>query len=197
MTLFRSALDCCTQNYLKFYYYVRNCIFNKLPTWLTILNNRLFFYSTWLNTLSTFFVDYEETTGSKVCIVTAGVRQRQSETRLDLLKRNADIVKSIVVQLVKFSPDTVILMVTNPVDILTYIAWKVSGLPKERVIGSGTNLDTARFRCAISKKLGVGVSSCMGWIIGEHGDSSGTYILKFSDNKHFILYINNKKNHYI
>lgn len=123
------------------------------------------------------FIDYEETAGSKVCIITAGAKQKEGETRLDLLQRNADRIKSIVVQLVKFSPDTVLLMVTNPVDILTYIAWKISGLPKERVIGSGTNLDTARFRYLISKKLGIGVSCCMGWVIGEHGDSSGTKFL--------------------
>ncbi|KAJ8964833.1 hypothetical protein NQ314_004596 [Rhamnusium bicolor] len=73
---------------------------------------------------------------------------------------------------VKFSPNTIILVVSNPVDILTYVAWKLSGLPKHRIIGSGTNLDTSRFRFLLSQKLGVAPSSVHGWIIGEHGDSS-------------------------
>lgn len=81
---------------------------------------------------------------SKVCVVTAGVRQKEGETRLSLVQRNADVMKSIIPAMVKHSPDTIILMVTNPVDIMTYVAWKLSGLPKHKVIGSGTNLDTAR-----------------------------------------------------
>ena len=116
--------------------------------------------------------DYSVTAGSKLCIITAGVRQKEGESRLDLVQRNTDVLKHIVPKLVQYSPDTIILVVSNPVDILTYVAWKLSGLPKNRVIGSGTNLDTSRFRFLISQKLGVSPSSVHGWIIGEHGDSS-------------------------
>jgi L-lactate dehydrogenase len=73
---------------------------------------------------------------------------------------------------VKYSPNTILLIVSNPVDILTWVAWKISGLPKNRVIGSGTNLDSSRFRFLMSQKLEVAPTSCHGWIIGEHGDSS-------------------------
>nr|ARI45071.1 lactate dehydrogenase isoform 3 [Leptinotarsa decemlineata] len=116
--------------------------------------------------------DYSVTAGSKLCIITAGVRQREGETRLDLVQRNTDVLKFIVPNLIKYSPDTILLVVSNPVDILTYVAWKLSGLPKNRVIGSGTNLDTSRFRFLISQKLGISPTSVHGWIIGEHGDTS-------------------------
>ncbi|XP_034952489.1 L-lactate dehydrogenase-like [Chelonus insularis] len=116
--------------------------------------------------------DYKVTANSCLCVVTAGARQREGETRLDLVQRNTDIFKGIIPQLVKYSPNTILLIVSNPVDILTYVAWKLSGLPKHRVIGSGTNLDSARFRFLLSQKLNVAPTSCHGWIIGEHGDTS-------------------------
>lgn len=116
--------------------------------------------------------DYSVTAGSKICIVTAGARQREGESRLSLVQRNTDIFKGIIPKLVEHSPDTILLIVSNPVDILTYVAWKISGLPKNRVIGSGTNLDSSRFRFLMSQRLNVAPSSCHGWIIGEHGDSS-------------------------
>ncbi|XP_029051560.1 L-lactate dehydrogenase-like [Osmia bicornis bicornis] len=116
--------------------------------------------------------DYASTANSSLCIVTAGARQREGETRLDLVQRNTDIFKGIIPQLVKYSPNTILLIVSNPVDILTYVAWRLSGLPKNRVIGSGTNLDSARFRFLLSQKLNVAPTSCHGWIIGEHGDTS-------------------------
>ncbi|XP_063910890.1 L-lactate dehydrogenase-like isoform X2 [Zophobas morio] len=116
--------------------------------------------------------DYAASAGSRLCIVTAGVRQREGESRLDLVQRNTDIFKHIIPNLVKYSPNTILLIVSNPVDILTYVAWKLSGLPKNRVIGSGTNLDSSRFRFLMSQRLGVAPGSCHGWIIGEHGDSS-------------------------
>ncbi|KIH64507.1 L-lactate dehydrogenase [Ancylostoma duodenale] len=115
---------------------------------------------------------YACTAGSKLCIVTAGLRQREGESRLSLVQRNTDIYKKIIPQLVKYSPDTLIMVVSNPVDVLTYVTWKLSGLPRERVFGSGTNLDSARFRFLLSEKLSIAPSSCHGWIIGEHGDSS-------------------------
>lgn len=120
-----------------------------------------------------FFTDYAVTAGSRICIVSAGARQREGESRLDLVQRNTDIFKMIIPQLVKYSPNALLLIVSNPVDILTYVAWKLSGLPKNRVLGSGTNLDSSRFRFLMSQRLGIAPTSCHGWIIGEHGDSSG------------------------
>lgn len=122
------------------------------------------------------YADFAITANSRICIVTAGARQRTGETRLDLVQRNTDIFKGIIPELVRYSPDTILLIVSNPVDILTYVAWKLSGLPKARVIGSGTNLDSSRFRFLMSQKLGVAPTSCHGWIIGEHGDSSGNCV---------------------
>ncbi|KAK6053278.1 L-lactate dehydrogenase [Cooperia oncophora] len=116
--------------------------------------------------------DYAITAGSKICVITAGARQREGESRLSLVQRNVEIFKGIVPKLVHYSPNTIIMVVSNPVDVLTYVTWKISGLPKERVFGSGTNLDSARFRFLLSQKLKIAPSSCHGWIIGEHGDSS-------------------------
>ncbi|XP_071446464.1 L-lactate dehydrogenase [Hetaerina americana] len=116
--------------------------------------------------------DYSVSAGSRICIVTAGARQKEGESRLNLVQRNTDIFKGIIPNLVKHSPDTILLIVSNPVDVLTYVAWKLSGLPKNRVIGSGTNLDSSRFRFLLSERFGVAPSSCHGWIIGEHGDTS-------------------------
>ncbi|XP_039763438.1 L-lactate dehydrogenase isoform X2 [Pararge aegeria] len=116
--------------------------------------------------------DYAITAFSKICVVTAGVRQREGESRLALVQRNTDVLKRIIPKLVQYSPDTILIIASNPVDILTYVSWKLSGLPKHRVIGSGTNLDSARFRYLLSEKLSVAATSCHGYIIGEHGDSS-------------------------
>lgn len=124
------------------------------------------------NTHITASTDYKASVGSRLCIITAGVRQREGETRLDLLQRNTDILKGIVPQLIKYSPETILMIVSNPCDILSYVAWKLSGLPKNRVIGSGTNLDTSRFKFLVSQKLGVAPASVHGYIIGEHGDTS-------------------------
>jgi L-lactate dehydrogenase len=78
----------------------------------------------------------------------------------------------IIPKLVQYSPNTIFLVISNPVDILSFITWKLSGLPVNRIIGSGTNLDSARFRHYIGEKLGIAPHSCHAWIIGEHGDSS-------------------------
>ncbi|XP_018603032.1 L-lactate dehydrogenase B-A chain isoform X1 [Scleropages formosus] len=116
--------------------------------------------------------DYAVTANSRLVVVTAGVRQQEGESRLNLVQRNVNIFKHIVPQIVKYSPDCIILVVSNPVDILTYVTWKLSGLPKHRIIGSGTNLDTARFRYLMADKLCIHSSSFDGYILGEHGDSS-------------------------
>ncbi|XP_070610466.1 L-lactate dehydrogenase B chain [Erythrolamprus reginae] len=116
--------------------------------------------------------DYSVTANSKVVVVTAGVRQQEGESRLDLVQRNVNVFKFIIPQVVKYSPNCIILVVSNPVDILTYVTWKLSGLPKHRIIGSGCNLDSARFRFLMAEKLDIHPSSCHGWVLGEHGDSS-------------------------
>ncbi|GAB1292124.1 L-lactate dehydrogenase C chain [Apodemus speciosus] len=115
---------------------------------------------------------YSVSANSKLVIITAGARMAPGESRLTLLDRNVDIMKAIIPDIVKNSPDCKILIVTNPVDILTYVVWKISGFSVGRVIGSGCNLDSARFRYLIGEKLGVNPTSCHAWVLGEHGDSS-------------------------
>jgi len=116
--------------------------------------------------------DYHETAGSDVCVITAGVRQQEGETRLALVGRNLEVLRHIVPKVVQNSPDVIILVVSNPVDILTYVTWRLSGLPASRVIGSGTYLDSSRFRSLLAEKASINPQSVHGWIIGEHGDSS-------------------------
>jgi len=115
--------------------------------------------------------DYSECAGAAVTVITAGAAQKPGETRLDLVKKNAKIFASIVPEVVKHNPDGILLIATNPVDVLTYVAWKLSGLPPHRVIGSGTILDTARFRYLLSQHFDVDARSVHGFIVGEHGDS--------------------------
>jgi L-lactate dehydrogenase len=115
--------------------------------------------------------DYRDTVNSDLVVITAGRGQRQGETRIDLIKGNAEIFKTIVPEVVKYSPEALILVATNPVDILSYITYKISGKPSREVIGSGTVLDTARFRYLISKELNVDSRNIHASIFGEHGDS--------------------------
>lgn len=115
--------------------------------------------------------DYEDTKDSDIVIITAGVAQKKDETRLDLVNRNINIYKELIPNIVKYSPNAILLVVSNPVDILTYITYKLSGFPKERVIGSGTVLDTARFQSILADKFQVDPRNIQANIIGEHGDS--------------------------
>lgn len=115
--------------------------------------------------------DYEDTLDSDIVIITAGAAQRPGETRLDLVNKNVSIFKGIVPKIVEYSPDSIILVVSNPVDILSYITYKISGFPKERVIGSGTVLDTSRLRASLAEYFDIDARSIHGYIIGEHGDS--------------------------
>jgi len=116
--------------------------------------------------------DYAVTANSRLVVLTAGVRQQEGESRLNLVQRNVNVFKMIVPQIMKYSPNCTILVVSNPVDVLTYVTWKLSGLPKHRVIGSGTNLDSARFRYLMAERLGIHATSFNGWVLGEHGDTS-------------------------
>lgn len=109
---------------------------------------------------------------SDVIVFTAGASQQPGETRLDLLKKNSTIIQRMIPDLVKAAPKAVLLMITNPVDILTYQAYQLAGIPKGRVFGSGTVLDTARFRFHLSQFLHVNPRSIHTYILGEHGDSS-------------------------
>ncbi len=115
--------------------------------------------------------DYADCAGAAVTVITAGSAQKPGETRLDLAERNADIFREIVPQIVKYNPYGLIVVASNPVDVLSYVAWKISGLPSARVIGSGTLLDTARFRYLLSQRFDVDARSVHAYIIGEHGDS--------------------------
>ena len=114
---------------------------------------------------------YEDCADAALVVITAGAPQKPGETRLDLVDKNLAINKSIVTEIVKSGFNGVFLVAANPVDILTYSTWKFSGFPKERVIGSGTSLDSARFRQALAEKLGVDARSVHAYIMGEHGDS--------------------------
>lgn len=113
----------------------------------------------------------QDTTDSDLIIITAGLGPKPSETRLDILNKNIPIFKEIVPQLVKASPKALFLVVSNPVDILTYVTYKVSGLPAHRVFGSGTVLDTSRFKSILSQRFSVDARNIHAYIIGEHGDS--------------------------
>ena len=115
--------------------------------------------------------DLADCAGAAITVITAGSAQKPGETRLDLVKRNYAIFQSIIPQIVKANPNGMLLIASNPLDILSYAAMKLSGLPSSRVIGSGTILDTARFRYMLSQHAGVDPRSVHAYIIGEHGDS--------------------------
>lgn len=115
--------------------------------------------------------DYVDAAGSDIVILTAGAGQNPGETRLDLSRRNTDIFKKIIPAVVKSCPGAILLVVSNPVDVLTYVTIKLSGLPAGRVLGSGTVLDSSRFRQTISEHCGVAAGNIHAFVIGEHGDS--------------------------
>ena len=109
--------------------------------------------------------------GAALTVVTAGAGQRPGETRLDLAARNADVIRRIAPEVARHNPDGLLLVATNPVDVLAQVAQETSGLPAERVLGSGTILDTARFRWLLGQHVGVDPRSVHAYVIGEHGDS--------------------------
>jgi L-lactate dehydrogenase len=115
--------------------------------------------------------DVEVTADSDLVVVTAGAKQKPGQTRLELAGINVEMCRTLLPKLVELSPDATILMVTNPVDVLTYAATKFTGLPPSRVIGSGTVLDSSRLRILLSQRTGVAVQSVHAYIVGEHGDS--------------------------
>ena len=115
--------------------------------------------------------DYDDCRDSDVIVITAGLAQVPGESRLDLVGRNVEIFKDIIPRLQDAAADAILLIVSNPVDVLTYAAMKISGLPWQRVVGSGTALDTARFRYELSAVCRVDPRNVHAYIIGEHGDS--------------------------
>ena len=114
---------------------------------------------------------YDDCADAAMVVVCAGAAQKPGETRLQLVDKNIKILNSIIGDVMKHGFDGIFLIASNPVDILTYATWKISGLPKERVIGSGTVLDSARFRSMLGDMYDVAPSSIHAYIIGEHGDS--------------------------
>jgi L-lactate dehydrogenase len=115
--------------------------------------------------------DFSDTSGAAITVIAAGSGQRPGETRLDMVVRNGEIWRRIIPEIVRQNPHGILLIATNPVDVLTYAALKLSGLPANRVVGSGTVLDTARFRYLLGEHFGVDARSVHAFIIGEHGDS--------------------------
>lgn len=115
---------------------------------------------------------YADAADTNIVVLTAGAAQKPGQTRLDLVKINANITKGVCKALKDNNFNGILVVANNPVDIMTYVAWKESGLPKNHVIGSGTVLDTARLRHALSERLGFADSNIHAYIMGEHGDSS-------------------------
>lgn len=123
------------------------------------------------NAMKIYAGDYKDLADASVIIITAGAAQKPGETRLDLIKKNSAIMTSVVKSIIEYNKEAILLIVANPVDVLTHVAYKVSGFPKSRVIGSGTVLDTARLKYLLSQRLAVDTSNVHAVVIGEHGDS--------------------------
>jgi L-lactate dehydrogenase len=115
--------------------------------------------------------DYRDCADSDIIIISAGANQKPGETRLDLVHKNAEIFKQVIRNIIWYNTDCILLVVTNPVDILTYVTYKISGFPAGKVIGSGTVLDTARFKYLIGNHTGIDPRDVQTYIIGEHGDT--------------------------
>lgn len=116
--------------------------------------------------------DYANCKGSNLIIITAGARQQEGETRLQLIEKNRGIFKEIIPAIAKVAPESILLIVSNPVDILTYEALKLSGFAENRIFGSGTMLDTARFKFHLGERLCLNPKSIQAYVLGEHGDTS-------------------------
>ena len=115
--------------------------------------------------------DYDDCSDAKIVVIAAGANQKPGETRTDLINKNASIFKDIVTKVMSSGFNGIFLVATNPLDVMTYLTYKYSGLPASRVIGTGTSLDTARLRLIIGKKLCINSKNIEAYVIGEHGDS--------------------------
>jgi L-lactate dehydrogenase len=124
--------------------------------------------------------DYSALRNAGLVVLACGVGQKPGESRLELLERNVNVFQTVVPRVLEYTPDTILLIVSNPVDIMTQVVSKISGLPSKRVIGSGTILDTARFRTLLGEHLGLSPRSVHAYVLGEHGDSE---VLAWSNGK--------------
>lgn len=121
---------------------------------------------------SVYAGDYRDAAGSDIVILTSGIARKPGQTRLELAQTNVNITKSIIPEITKYAPNAIYVIVSNPVDILTYTFHKFSGLPESHIIGSGTILDTARLRSRLSEYYNINQSNVHAYVFGEHGDSS-------------------------
>lgn len=116
--------------------------------------------------------DYEDAAGSDIVIITSGIPRKPGQTRLDLTQANVEVIKDITPKITQYAPDAVYIIIANPVDILTYVFTKISGLPERQIIGSGTILDTSRLRSRLSDYLGISQKNVHAYVFGEHGETS-------------------------
>ena len=116
--------------------------------------------------------DYKQTANSDVVVITSGIPRKPGMTREELIGTNANIMKGVIENVVKYSPRAIIIVVANPMDTLTYLALKASGLPKNRIIGMGGALDSSRFKCYLAKATGANINNVDGMVIGGHGDTT-------------------------
>lgn len=116
--------------------------------------------------------EYADAAGSDIVVVTSGIARKPGQTRLDLIQTNTRIIKDIAPQIVAAAPEAIYVIVSNPVDILTYVFQKISGLPESRIIGSGTSLDTARLQAELARRFHISAKNVHAYVYGEHGDSS-------------------------
>lgn len=116
--------------------------------------------------------EYEDAKDSDIVIITSGIARKPGQTRIELTQTNVDILKDITPQIVKAAPKALYVIVSNPVDIMTYVFTKISGLPENQVIGSGTILDTARLRCGLAQHFDIAQKNIHAYVFGEHGDTS-------------------------
>lgn len=127
--------------------------------------------------------DYAQTAGSEVVVITSGIPRKPGMTREELIGVNAGIVKTVTENILKYSPDAILVVVSNPMDTLTYLTLKTTGLPKNKIIGMGGTLDSARFKCYLSKALNAPANEIEGMVIGGHGDTTMIPLTRFASYK--------------
>ncbi|MDO5424846.1 MAG: L-lactate dehydrogenase [Eubacteriales bacterium] len=136
--------------------------------------------------------EYEDAKDSDIVIITSGIARKPGQTRIELTQTNVNILKSITPEIVKAAPNALYIIVSNPVDIMTYVFTKISGLPERQIIGSGTILDTARLRCGLSEHFKIAQRNIHAYVFGEHGDTSfipwtGAYISGVSVDEYYEI----------
>lgn len=124
------------------------------------------------NPVNIYAGEYEDVRDSDIVIVTLGKARQAGQSRIELVQNNVDIIKNVMPQIVSYAPDAIYIVVSNPVDVLTYAIQKITGLPKERVIGTGTLLDSSRLRTILAQRAQINPGNVHGYVLGEHGDSS-------------------------